>query len=127
MHNGFINIDNEKMSKSLGNFFTIRDVLKRFDAETVRFFIAARALPQRAQLSATCIWTTRAPRCAGSTRRSTAWRTGAGRRSTGTSPTRPRFAAAMDDDFDTPDGGGRAVRAGRRGQSHALGRAGAAC
>ena len=39
MHNGFINVDNEKMSKSLGNFFTIRDVLKEFDAETVRFFI----------------------------------------------------------------------------------------
>jgi cysteinyl-tRNA synthetase len=39
MHNGFVNVDNEKMSKSLGNFFTIRDVLKKFDAETVRFFI----------------------------------------------------------------------------------------
>ena len=39
MHNGFINVDNEKMSKSLGNFFTIRDVLKEFDAETIRFFI----------------------------------------------------------------------------------------
>jgi cysteinyl-tRNA synthetase len=39
MHNGFINVDNEKMSKSLGNFFTIRDVLKEFDAETVRFFV----------------------------------------------------------------------------------------
>ena len=39
MHNGFINVDNEKMSKSLGNFFTIRDVLKSFDAETVRFFL----------------------------------------------------------------------------------------
>jgi cysteinyl-tRNA synthetase len=39
MHNAFINIDNEKMSKSLGNFFTIRDVLKAFDAETVRFFV----------------------------------------------------------------------------------------
>ncbi|MCI4440596.1 cysteine--tRNA ligase [Tibeticola sp.] len=39
MHNGFINVDNEKMSKSLGNFFTIRDVLQRFDAETVRFFV----------------------------------------------------------------------------------------
>ncbi len=39
MHNGFINMDNEKMSKSLGNFFTIRDVLKEFDAETVRFFV----------------------------------------------------------------------------------------
>ncbi len=39
MHNGFINVDKEKMSKSLGNFFTIRDVLKKYDAEVVRFFI----------------------------------------------------------------------------------------
>ncbi|WP_423459809.1 cysteine--tRNA ligase [Ottowia sp. VDI28] len=39
MHNGFVNIDNEKMSKSLGNFFTIREVLETFDAETIRFFI----------------------------------------------------------------------------------------
>ena len=39
MHNGFINVDNEKMSKSLGNFFTIRDVMKVYDAETVRFFV----------------------------------------------------------------------------------------
>ncbi len=37
MHNGFVNMDSEKMSKSLGNFLTIRDVLQRFDAETVRF------------------------------------------------------------------------------------------
>ncbi len=39
MHNGFVRIDNEKMSKSLGNFFTIRDVLKEYDGEVVRFFI----------------------------------------------------------------------------------------
>jgi cysteinyl-tRNA synthetase len=39
MHNGFINIDNEKMSKSLGNFFTIRDVLQQYEAETLRFFM----------------------------------------------------------------------------------------
>jgi cysteinyl-tRNA synthetase len=39
MHNGFVNIDNEKMSKSLGNFFSIREVLQQFDAETIRFFI----------------------------------------------------------------------------------------
>ena len=38
MHNGLLNVDNEKMSKSLGNFFTIRDVLKRYDGETIRFF-----------------------------------------------------------------------------------------
>ena len=39
VHNGFVRVDNEKMSKSLGNFFTIRDVLGRYDAETVRFFL----------------------------------------------------------------------------------------
>jgi cysteinyl-tRNA synthetase len=39
MHNGFVNIDSEKMSKSLGNFFTIRDVLKQWDAEVVRFLL----------------------------------------------------------------------------------------
>lgn len=39
MHNGFVRVDNEKMSKSLGNFFTIREVLAQFDAETVRFFL----------------------------------------------------------------------------------------
>jgi cysteinyl-tRNA synthetase len=39
MHNGFVRVDNEKMSKSLGNFFTVREVLKKFDPEVVRFFI----------------------------------------------------------------------------------------
>ncbi|NBQ91466.1 MAG: cysteine--tRNA ligase [Betaproteobacteria bacterium] len=38
MHNGFVNVDNEKMSKSLGNFFTIRDVLQQVDGQTLRFF-----------------------------------------------------------------------------------------
>ena len=40
MHNGFVRVDDEKMSKSLGNFFTVREVLARYDAEVVRFFIA---------------------------------------------------------------------------------------
>src|SRR5664279_3857688 len=39
MHNGFVRVDDEKMSKSLGNFFTIREILKKYDAEVVRFFI----------------------------------------------------------------------------------------
>ena len=39
IHNGFVRVDDEKMSKSLGNFFTIREVLKKYDAEVVRFFI----------------------------------------------------------------------------------------
>jgi cysteinyl-tRNA synthetase len=39
LHNGFVRVDNEKMSKSLGNFFTIREVLKQYDAEVIRYFI----------------------------------------------------------------------------------------
>ena len=39
MHNGFVRMDNEKMSKSLGNFFTIREVLAKYDPQTVRFFL----------------------------------------------------------------------------------------
>jgi len=39
MHNGFVRVDDEKMSKSLGNFFTVREVLAKFDPEVVRFFI----------------------------------------------------------------------------------------
>ncbi len=39
MHNGFINIDNQKMSKSLGNFFTVRDIAREYDLEAVRLFM----------------------------------------------------------------------------------------
>ena len=39
MHNGFINVDNQKMSKSLNNFFTVRDISKEFDLEAVRMFM----------------------------------------------------------------------------------------
>ena len=41
MHNGFVRVDDEKMSKSLGNFFTIREVLERYPAEVVRYFLLA--------------------------------------------------------------------------------------
>ena len=39
MHNGFVRVDDQKMSKSLGNFFTVREILSRYDAEVIRFFI----------------------------------------------------------------------------------------
>ena len=39
LHNGFINVNNEKMSKSAGNFFTVRDIVKKFDYEVLRFFM----------------------------------------------------------------------------------------
>jgi len=42
MHNGFLNIEGEKMSKSLDNFFTARDVLKAYDADTIRFFFLSK-------------------------------------------------------------------------------------
>ncbi|WP_026294472.1 cysteine--tRNA ligase [Salinimonas chungwhensis] len=49
MHTGMVQVDNEKMSKSLGNFFTLRDVLKQHDAETLRFFLISAHY--RSQLS----------------------------------------------------------------------------
>ena len=102
MHNGFVRVDNEKMSKSLGNFFTIREVLEQYDAETVRFFVlrahyrsalnysdahlddARSALKRlytalatvKAQVPAVIDWS---------------------------SPFAARFKAAMDDDFGTPE------------------------
>jgi cysteinyl-tRNA synthetase len=42
VHNGFVTVDNEKMSKSLGNFFTIKDILAKFDAMTVRYFLLSQ-------------------------------------------------------------------------------------
>ena len=42
MHNGFINIEGEKMSKSANNFFTVRDILKSYDADTIRFFFLSK-------------------------------------------------------------------------------------
>jgi len=39
LHNGFINVDGEKMAKSKGNFFTVRDIAKTFDYEVIRFFM----------------------------------------------------------------------------------------
>ena len=41
-HNGFVRLNNEKMSKSLGNFFTVKDVLSRFDGETLRFLLVSK-------------------------------------------------------------------------------------
>ncbi len=101
MHNGFINIDNEKMSKSLGNFFTIRDVLAQFDAETVRFFVVrshyrsplnysdahlqdARSGLKRLYTALAAVAPVAAP---------IDW----------SNPYAARFQAAMDEDFGTPE------------------------
>jgi cysteinyl-tRNA synthetase len=54
MHNGFVRVDNEKMSKSLGNFFTIREVLEKYDAETVHSITATPISMMRAPRSNAC-------------------------------------------------------------------------
>lgn len=102
MHNGFVNVDNEKMSKSLGNFFTIREVLEQFDAETIRFFIVrahyrsplnysdvhlhdARAALKRLYTALDAVEPPATP--------AIDWQ----------HPAAARFKAAMDEDFGTPE------------------------
>ena len=101
MHNGFINVDNVKMSKSLGNFFTIRDVFKQYRPEEVRFFVVrshyrsplnfsdqhlddARASIKRLYTALQAV----APQPV-----SIDW----------SQPHAARFKAAMDEDFGTPE------------------------
>ncbi|MGY0194089.1 cysteine--tRNA ligase [Leptothrix sp. BB-4] len=101
MHNGFLNVDNEKMSKSLGNFFTIRDVLKSYDGETVRFFMLrvhyrspfnfSDAGLDDARNALTRLYTA-LDGVAVDTEAAIDWRL----------PAAARFKAAMDDDFNTP-------------------------
>jgi cysteinyl-tRNA synthetase len=101
MHNGFVNVDKEKMSKSLGNFFTIREVLKKYDAEVVRFFIlrAHYRSPLNysdvhlddAKQSLDRLYT--ALKSAPAETATVDWNEGHAQ----------RFKAAMDDDFNTPE------------------------
>ena len=101
MHNGFVRVDNEKMSKSLGNFFTIREVLQQYDAEVVRFFILrahyrsplnySDAHLDDAKSALTRLYTAlkQAPQNAAPLD----WN----------QPAAKAFKAAMDDDFNTPE------------------------
>ncbi len=101
MHNGFVRVDNEKMSKSLGNFFTVRDVLKRYDAEVVRFFIVRAHYRSPLNYSDQHLDDARAA----------LKRLYTTLRDTPAAPMTPdwsdsfaaRFKAAMDDDFNTPE------------------------
>jgi cysteinyl-tRNA synthetase len=99
MHNGFVRVDEEKMSKSLGNFFTVREILKKYDAEAVRFFILrahyrsplnySDAHLEDAKSALTRLYTA----LKDETERSTVdWN----------EPHAKRFKEAMDDDFGTP-------------------------
>ena len=101
MHNGFLNIDNEKMSKSLGNFFTIADVLKKFDGEAVRFFMLRTHYRSPFNFSDTVLDEART-----ALRRLYNAVQAAGSPAAGAidwaEPHAAAFKAAMDDDFNTP-------------------------
>ena len=109
MHNGFVQIDGEKMSKSLGNFFTIRDVLRHVDGEVIRFFIIRSHYRSQVNYSDAALEDAResllrlynalsadAPpldtEAAAALTADIDW----------SEPRAARFAEAMDDDFNTP-------------------------
>jgi cysteinyl-tRNA synthetase len=100
MHNGFVQIDNEKMSKSLGNFFTIREVLAKFDPEVVRFFILRAHYRSPLNYSDVHLDDARAAL----TRLYTALKdvSSDGGALDWNEPHAVRFRAAMNDDFNTP-------------------------
>jgi cysteinyl-tRNA synthetase len=101
MHNGFVNVDKEKMSKSLGNFFTIREVLKKYDAEVVRFFILRAHY--RSPLNYSDVHLDDAKQSLD--RLYTALRNVPVGMATvdWNEPSAQRFKAAMDDDFNSPE------------------------
>ncbi|MFN0000026.1 MAG: cysteine--tRNA ligase [Burkholderiaceae bacterium] len=102
MHNGFVRLDNEKMSKSLGNFFTIREVLSRYDAETVRFFLLRAHYRSALNYSDVHLDDARA----GLKRLYIALESvapGADATVDWSDPFAARFKSAMDEDFGTPE------------------------
>jgi cysteinyl-tRNA synthetase len=102
MHNGFVTRDHEKMSKSLGNFFTIREVLQRFDAETTRFFIIRSHYRSALNYSDAHLEDARS----GLRRLYTALARSGDTASAAIDwqhPAAARFKAAMDEDFGTPE------------------------
>ncbi len=102
MHNGFVRVDGEKMAKSLGNFFTIREVLAKYDAEVLRFFILrahyrsplnySNVHLDDARGALTRLYTALAEMPATDEPAQVDW----------TNPYAARFAEAMNDDFNTP-------------------------
>ena len=107
VHNGFLNIDDEKMSKSLGNFFTIQDVLRKFDGEAIRFFMLRTHYRSPFNFSDTVLEEART-----ALRRLYTALEGAGAAAALTAagaqvidwsdPRAAAFRDAMDDDFNTP-------------------------
>jgi cysteinyl-tRNA synthetase len=100
MHNAFVRVDEEKMSKSLGNFFTVRDVLKKYDPEVVRFFIVRAHYRTAISYSDAHLDDAKASL----TRLYTALKDAPGGASIDWNESHAkRFKEAMDDDFGTPE------------------------
>ena len=102
MHNGFLNVDDTKMSKSLDNFFTIQDVLKRFDGETVRFFMLRTHYRSPFNFSDTVLEETRSSLKRLYTALAAAAEVPVVAAIDWAEPRAALFKAAMDDDFNTP-------------------------
>ena len=104
MHNGFVRVDDEKMSKSLGNFFTIREVLKKFDAEVVRLFILRAHYRSPLNYSDAHLEDARAAllRLYGALSENAVAADAAAVPIDWNEPYAARFRDAMDDDFNTP-------------------------
>ena len=99
MHNGFVRVNEEKMSKSLGNFFTVREILARYDPEVVRYFILASHYRSPLNYSDASLDTAKAAL----TGYYIALQGVEPRRGEARGDYRARFEAAMDDDFNTPE------------------------
>ena len=99
MHNGFVRVDDEKMSKSLGNFFTIREVLENYEPEVVRYFILTSHYRSPLNYSDQHLDNAKAAL----TTLYTALRDAPAGEMHGEHPLVVRFMAAMEDDFNTPE------------------------
>ena len=100
MHNGPVRVDNEKMSKSLGNFFTVREVLKKYPAEVVRYFLLSSQYRSPINYSEENLQTA----SAALTRFYNALKgTETGGAPASNTDFEQRFHAAMQDDFNTPE------------------------
>ncbi|EGV30008.1 cysteinyl-tRNA synthetase [Thiorhodococcus drewsii AZ1] len=98
MHNGFVRVNEEKMSKSLGNFFTVREILQRYQAEEVRYFILTSHYRSPLNYDDENLQNARGAL----TRLYTALRGLPEVEPAFGETYRERFSAAMDDDFNTP-------------------------
>ncbi len=99
MHNGFVRINDEKMSKSLGNFFTVREILERYRAEEVRYFILTSQYRSPLNYDDEQLDNARAAL----TRFYTALRDLPDAEAVSDEPLAAKFHAAMEDDFNTPE------------------------